>query len=291
MMKRIVWSIIGVFVLPLTMGWSEEVYCRYELGGQTSYGRVYGEKIQPLNHAPWNGGIETGQKVDLNQVQLLHPSEPQKIIGLSGSYKEAWPEGKVPFKTIRWFLKPPSSAANPKDDVILPSSVDILQVETELVIVIGKKIKDGTPEEAKDAIFGYTAANDIVGEVTSYHQVQGEPLNQVEPLLPTCLKMGDGFAPFGPFIHRGVDWRDHKRTLKITNSKTGKNLYYEHNTPNMVYTPEKIVSDISRVFTLDPGDIILTGTTQALPAEEGDIMEVTVEGLGTVINQVKKSKS
>ncbi len=279
--------IIGLFLsLVVVIGWSEEIYCRYELNERVFYGKVEGDMIAQLTNAPWAGGIPAGLKVEKERVRFLHPSEPQKIIGLAGSYKEAWEEGKKPFKTVRWFLKPPTSAASPGDDVILPAALDELLVETELAIVIGKRVKNADEKKAQDAIFGYTVANDIVGSVDSYHKIQGEPLDQEETLLPFALKHGDNFSPYGPFIYCGVDWNNRERTLIVSNEEKGKKEIYKHTTANLVYTPAKMVSDLSRVFVLEPGDVIFTGTSAALPAHAGDRMEVTVEGLGTIVNHV-----
>jgi len=263
------------------------VYCRYSFNNQIHYGKVDGQVIHTLDKAPWNGGQKTGETVPLNKVRLLHPSEPRVILGLAGSYQEAW-KGKQPYKTVRWFTKPPGAAASPGDDVVLPASLDEVEVEVELVIVIGKKVKDATEAEAKEAIFGYTVGNDIVGSVDSYHRLQGEPLDQKETLLAPGLKIGDRFEPFGPFIYRGVDWRNRKRTLRITNPKTHKNTLYEHTTSHLVYSPEKIVSDLSKVLTLWPGDIISTGTTESFPAVDGDVVEVSIEGLGSLRNKIVK---
>ncbi|MEW6237619.1 MAG: fumarylacetoacetate hydrolase family protein [Candidatus Omnitrophota bacterium] len=269
---------------------SEEIFCRYQLKDKVFYGQVDGNTIHQLSRAPWDGGKATGKTDALDKVRLLHPSEPKKIIGMSGTYKEAWEGGKTPFKTVRWFMKPSTTAASPGEDVVLPASLDELQVETELAIVIGKRVKNASLEEAKAAIFGYAAANDIVGDPTSYHRIQGEPLDQPETLLPASLKHGDQFSPYGPFIHRGVDWNNRKRTLIVTHADTGEKEIYEHNTSSMIYTPEKIVSDLSRVFSLDPGDVILSGTTKALPARAGDVMEVEVEGIGKLVNRVAPGK-
>lgn len=286
-MKRFLFAVLILVLLPLAFSWGEEVYCRYEAAGAVHYGKVEGESIHQLDQAPWDGGQATGRTIPVKEARLLHPSVPQKIFGISGSYKEAWAGGKKPFNTIRWFLKPPSAAASPDEDVILPASLDELEVETELVLVIGKRVKNAGLDEAKESIFGYTVGNDIVGSATSYHRVNGEPLDQPEALLGPGLKIGDGFAPFGPFIHRGVDWRNRERALKVSNPSQNKELIYKHNTSNMLFPPEKIVSDLSRVCVLEPGDIIFTGTTAALPARAGDIMEITVEGLGTLVNRVK----
>ena len=285
-MKKI-WIVILLLIMaPVLCGWSADVFCRYEYKGEIHYGQVKDGVIHELSKAPWDGGKETGETIGKDDVRLLHPSVPQKIIGMAGTYKEAWADGAEPYNTVRWFLKPPTAAAAPNEDIVLPAALDELMVETELLIVIGKRIKNAGLEEAKDAIFGYSIANDIVGSVSSYHRVNGEPFDQKETLLAPALKQGDGFNPFGPFIYRGVDWRDRERTLIVTNEKTGKRLVYTHNTSNMIYTPEKIVSDLSCVFSLNPGDIICTGTTEALPARAGDRMEVRVEGLGVIVNHV-----
>lgn len=289
-MKRIGLLFFILVLVPVMGLWSEEVYCRYQAGSDVFYGRVDGGTIHQLSAAPWASGKETGQSIAVKQVKLLHPSEPQKILGMSGTYKEAWKGGKKPFNTIRWFLKPPTSAASPNEEVVLPAAVDLLQAESELVIVIGKPVKNASEKEAKEAIFGYSVGNDLVGDVTSYHRIQGESDDQVETLLPPGLKMGDGFAPYGPFIHRGIDWNNRVRTLTVTNSKTNKNLVYKHSTSNLIFTPEKMVSDLSRVFSLNPGDVIFTGTTDVLPAQAGDVMEVGIEGLGSIVNPVKAAQ-
>jgi len=289
-MKHICLLVLVLLVVPAMGLWSEEVYCRYQNGTDVSYGRVDGDTIHSLNAAPWAGGKETGQSIGIKEVKLLHPSEPQKIIGISGSYKEAWAGGKKPFNTIRWFLKPPTSAASPGEAVVLPAAVDLLLAEVEVVVVIGKPVKNASIEEAKEAIFGYCVGNDLVGDVTAYHRIQGESDAQVETLLPPGLKMGDGFAPYGPYIYRGLDWKNRERTLTVTNSKTNMKQVYQHNTSNMIFPPEKIVSDLSRVFSLNPGDVIFTGTTGVVPAQAGDVMEVSVEGLGSLINPVKAAE-
>ncbi|NOY57331.1 MAG: fumarylacetoacetate hydrolase family protein [Calditrichaeota bacterium] len=279
--------LLSIFGLAATYAVAEDmVYCRFSYKESVHYGRVKGKKIYVLDKAPWSGGQETGQVVPLNKVRLLHPSEPRVILGLGGSYQEAWKDNGTPYKTVRWFTKPPTAAASPGDDIVLPASLDEIKVEVELVIVIGKTVKDADEAEAQQAIFGYTVGDDVVGSVDSYHRIQGEPQDQKEGLLPPGLKIGDHFAPFGPFIHRGIDWRNLERTLRITNPETDKNVLYKHNTSHLVYSPAKIVSDLSKVLTLSPGDIIFTGTTQSFPAVDGDVVQVSIKGVGECVNRV-----
>lgn len=258
---------------------NSQVYCRYVQNTVAHYGKVTGKVISELDKAPWAGGRVTGKKVALNSIKLLNPSQPQVIIGLAKSYKNSW-KGKTPFKTVRWFIKPPGSAGSPGADVILPAALDEVKVEVEMVIVIGKKVKNAGLEEAGKAIFGYTIGNDIVGLVDSYHRVQGEPLNQPEKVLATGLKIGDGFEPFGPFIFVGGNWKNRKKELIITSPDGKQRVRFQENTSNLLYSPAKIVSDLSRVLTLSPGDIISTGTGKSFIAGVGDSVSLSIEGYG-----------
>lgn len=261
------------------------VYCRYEYENEIHYGEVVDNLVYELDAEPWLGGSKTGHFVDIEEVKLLHPTKPQVILGLGRAYKNSW-EGKTPFKTVRWFLKPPSSAASPGEEIILPKSLDEVKVETELVIVIGKKVKDADEKTAADAIFGYTIGNDIMGNADSYHRIEGEPLDTKENLLGPGLKIGDKFAPFGPFIYTGIEWQNRDWSLVIENDKTNKKLVHKDNTSNLVYPPAKIVSDLSKMLTLNPGDIIFSGTSKSMIAGNGDVVTVTIDGLGTLINRI-----
>jgi 2-keto-4-pentenoate hydratase/2-oxohepta-3-ene-1,7-dioic acid hydratase in catechol pathway len=100
------------------------------------------------------------------------------------------------------------------------------------------------------------------------------------------LKLGDKFAPYGPFIYSGADWRDRKRTLTITDASGETRVAYEHNTSALLHPPEKIVSDLSRVLTLEPGDVIFSGTTKAFIIEAGETVKTEIEGFGVVENLI-----
>lgn len=264
-----------------------EKYCRYD-DGESHYGKVAGDVIYELNKAPWKGGTETGVSVNLADIKLLAPSEPATIIGLGKSYSESW-IGKVIPKGVRWFIKPPTAAAADGDDVVLPPSLDEVKVEPELVIVIGKKIKNVEEKEAELAIFGYTIGNDIVGLVDSYHKLQGDPLDIPESILATGLKACDGFQPFGPFIFRGIDWKNRNVMLDVSYGNSDETIHYEQNTKTFLYTPAKIVSDMSKVLTLLPGDIISTGTIKSFPVRPGAVVMISIDGMGQLINKITSS--
>ena len=281
-------SIIILFLIIMTTTNAQvEKYCRYN-DGESHYGKVVGDVIYELNNAPWQGGTETGESVNLTDVKLLAPSEPSTIIGLGKSYSESW-IGKVIPKGVRWFIKPPTAAAANGDDVVLPPLLDEVKVEPELVIVIGKKIKNADEQEAEQAIFGYTVGNDIVGLVDSYHKLQGDPLDMPESILATGLKACDGFQPFGPFIYTGIDWKNHNVMLDVEYDNSDETIHHEQNTKTFLYTPAKIVSDISKVLTLSSGDIISTGTIKSFPVRPGAVVKITIDGMGQLINKISSS--
>ncbi|OGU54679.1 MAG: hypothetical protein A2V66_17650 [Ignavibacteria bacterium RBG_13_36_8] len=262
----------------------EEIFCRYD-DGRIHYGKVIGEIIAELDKAPWEDGKVTGKTKNLTDVKILTPSEPRTIIGLGKSYSESW-IGKVIPKGVRWFIKPPTSAAANGDDIVLPPSLDEVKVESELVIVIGKKIKNADEKEAEQAIFGYTIGNDVVGTVDSYHKLQSDPPDMPESILATGLKACDGFQPFGPFIYRGIDWKNRNVVLDVSYENSDEKIHHEQNTKTFLYTPAKIVSDMSKVLTLSPGDIISTGTIKSFPVKPGAVVKITIDGMGQLVNNI-----
>ena len=262
-------------------------YCRFEKDGEIHYGKELSGKVYELKHAPWISYEMTGRNYDLEEVKLLYPSEPKVIAGLIKSYKQSWKDKTAP-KTIRWFLKPPLAAGIPGSPIVLPASLDEIKVEVEMVIVIGKQVKDADEAEAGKAIFGYTLGCDIVGTTESYHKLNNEPPDPSETALSLGLKACDGFEPYGPFIYKGVDWQNRKAVLKITND-SGTFVNYEDNTSNLMYKPEIIVSELSKVMTLSPGDIISSGTGKSFIAKPGDEVYLSIEGLGEFTTKIEKN--
>ena len=279
--------VVAYFSLISVLMSQTKQYCRFEYNGKIQYGIVIGEKVHGLKEAPWLSNDESGVAVNLDEVRLFYPSEPNVIIGLSKSYKTSW-ENKTPPKFVRWFIKPSTSAAGDGEEVVLPALVDEAKVECELVIVIGKTVKNADMEEASKAIFGFTLGNDIVGSTDSFHKLQGEPLDMKEGVLGPGLKVGDKFEPFGPFIYTGIDWRDHGWTIKIDNESTNKHIEYDGNTNELLYPPALIVSQMSEMMTLKPGDIISTGTAKSFLVSNGDIVTLEMDGIGKLINKIVK---
>lgn len=282
--------LLSAFLLPalaaLAAFATGATFCRFETNGITAYGEVINDQVHVLTDAPWAEGTRTGESLALDEVHLLAPSEPSLIAGLSKSYRSAWPDGDEP-PAVRWFIKPPGAAAAPDATLVLPDFLDEVKVEVELVIVIGKTVKNVSPKEAVSSIFGYTIGNDMVGQVGSFQRLTGDSPDRAENVLATGLKAGDGFAPFGPFIHTEVDWRDRGKILEITSDNPDRVISDPTNTSDLIYAPEKIVSDLSRVMTLRPGDIIFSGTNKSYPVRAGDRVRIAIDGIGTITTVIK----
>ncbi|MFA3782233.1 fumarylacetoacetate hydrolase family protein [Melioribacteraceae bacterium 4301-Me] len=262
-------------------------FCRFIYKDKIYYGLVEGDSIFALNTEPWNNFQKSNNPIQKEKVKLLNPTNPRTIVGLIKSYKQSW-EGKNPPKTVRWFIKPPNAAGIPGNDIVLPLSLDEVKVEVEMIIIIGKKIKNGNEIDAKEAIFGYTVGCDVMGNQSSFHRINNEPQDADENALGLGLKACDGFEPYGPFIYKKVDWQNKKTFLQITNGE-GKNIInYEDNTSNLLYSPEKIVSDLSKVMTLSPGDIISSGTGKSFIAKVGDTVNLQIENLGGFSFKIEK---
>jgi 2-keto-4-pentenoate hydratase/2-oxohepta-3-ene-1,7-dioic acid hydratase in catechol pathway len=218
------------------------------------------------------GAEETaGAPVPLAGVEFLAPCAPGKMICLWNNFHAAAEKnGWTPPEHPLWFLKPDSALADPGATVALPEGVRRVVFEGELGIVIGRECRRAGLEEAEAAILGYTCVNDLTAL---------DPLN-ANPAFPqwTRAKGHDGFGPFGPVIATGLDWR----ALAVTVLVNGRE---RQNYPcsDMILDPPTIVSLLSRDVTLNPGDVIACGTSLgARPVKAGDVVEVVIEGIGTL---------
>jgi 2-keto-4-pentenoate hydratase/2-oxohepta-3-ene-1,7-dioic acid hydratase in catechol pathway len=287
MLKKYFLAIAGLIILCAfsVTAQNKKVFCRYEKDGAVYYGKVEGNEVYQLDNAPWDGGKETGVKSSLDDVKLLTPTQPHVIIGLIKSYSDSWKDKQAP-ESIRWFIKPSSAAATSGEDIVLPDAVDQLKFENEMVIVIGKKIKDVGVKVAKSAVFGYTVGADIEGNPDSYYKLHNEKPEANKTALTLGLKIGDRFSPYGPFITQGVDWKKSMKHVHITNKESGKDITYEHNVSDLMYSPAEIVSQLSKVLTLMPGDVIYSGSAKVFPIDPGDVIDLSIDGLGRMVNKI-----
>lgn len=246
---------------------------RYEFNNQLSYGKIIGDKIQPLKGNLFGELKPGGTPISLSSVKLLLPTDPQKVfaVGMNFSSHLSSPSNSAP----PLFLKLPSSLIASGEVVNLPSDANNVHFEGELVLVIGKQAKNVNEAQAENVIFGVTVGNDLT-----------ERDWQAMDLQWMRSKASDGFGPVGSVITVGVDYNN----LLLTTKLNGQ-IVQQENTRNMIHKPTKVVSYLSRYFTLMPGDLIYMGTpgrTKAL--ENGDVVSVEIEQVGRVENEIRQSQ-
>jgi 2-keto-4-pentenoate hydratase/2-oxohepta-3-ene-1,7-dioic acid hydratase in catechol pathway len=251
-------------------------YVRYDDGGTVSYGIEDGESIHQLDAAPWEGGKQTGRRVDASDVTLLAPAEPSKVIAVGYNYishrEEMSHEEPRPIpEHPPLFLKLPTSITGPGTDVVYPKDANDLHFEGELVVVIGKTASKVPPDDAGDYIFGVTAGNDI-----------SERSWQANDLQWLRAKASDTFGPLGPAVVTGLDYLD----LRVQTRLNGETMQ-DQSSIDHIHDIHAILSFVSQYVTLYPGDIIYTGTPGSTAAmKPGDVVEVEVEGVGVLRNRI-----
>lgn len=248
---------------------------RFSLDGSIRWGLVKDDLVMVLREEPWNGIKDSfEEKLPISKVKLLSPSLPTKIIALGLNYRDHAEETGFPIpKEPLIFLKPPSAVIGSGDTILIPKDVGRVDYEAELAIVIGKRCKNISKEEAPNYILGYTCFNDVTAR--SLQSKDGQW---------TRSKSFDTFAPVGPWISTEVNPLD----LSIKLYLNGE-LRQNSRTSRMIFNVYEIVSFVSRIMTLEPGDIIATGTPSGIgPIKDGDEVIVEIEGIGRLVNYVKE---
>ena len=249
-------------------------YVRYSLGGETSYGILDGETIRELSGDLFDLPQPTGKTVALKDVALLAPCEPGKVIAVGLNYKSHIgdsPSAEYP----GLFAKYPTSIIAHEANIILPEDAQNTHYEGELVVVIGKKAKNVSVEDAPDYIFGVTAGNDV-----------SERAWQRADLQWLRAKASDTFGPMGPAIVTGLNYND----LLLETRLNGETRQSQR-TADLIFDVDTLVSYISRYITLNPGDVIFTGTPgRTAKMEPGDVVEIEIEGIGILRNTVTRAK-
>ena len=217
-----------------------------------------------------------GSRVKYNDVKILEPVIPSKIVNFGWTYAEHAKEtgGRANLKEPFLFLKPTSSVIPDQGEIILPSSDLTKQVEMEgeVALIIGKRGKNIKEEEALEYVFGCTIFNDVTAR----------DLTRADPQF-TRGKGFDTFGPLGPCIVKGVD----PTNLKIVTTLNGK-VVQEGNTNQMSLSIPFLISWISKVMTLEPGDVLATGSPSgSCPMKSGDIVVIEVQQIGKLCNYVK----
>ena len=245
-------------------------YVRYSVAGTVSYGILEGEVIRELSGNLFRSPARTGRSVPLTQVTLLAPCEPGKVIAVGLNYKSHL--GERPAAAYPGlFAKMPSSIVGPGADIVYPTDAENLHYEGELVVVIGRRASNVMVADAAQYIFGVTAGNDV-----------SERNWQRQDLQWFRAKASDTFGPLGPAIVTGLDYNDLLLQTRLNGA-----VVQSQRTKDLVFDVATIVSYISRYVTLEPGDVIYTGTPGTTqPMRPGDVVEVEIEGIGVLRNRV-----
>lgn len=253
---------------------------RFTTGDDPRYALVEGgpgaEELVVISGDPIYTAVQpTGERVPLSDdaVRLLAPVIPRsKIIGVGRNYAAHAAEmgNDLPVVPLL-FLKPNTSVIGPDDPIVLPAWTEEVEHEAELAVVIGKVTKNVTAERALDHVFGYTVANDVTAR----------DAQRAEPQW-TRAKGFDTSCPLGPWIVPGLDVSDLAVRARVNGQPR-----QDGRTSQLIFDVAYLVSYISEVFTLLPGDVILTGTPAGVgPIVDRDIVEVEVEDIGVLRNPV-----
>jgi 2-keto-4-pentenoate hydratase/2-oxohepta-3-ene-1,7-dioic acid hydratase in catechol pathway len=252
---------------------------RYELvegKSKPKYGWLLDDKVGEISGNVFGRYKRNEVQTPVADVRLLAPSEPSKIVCVGRNYVEHAKElgNEVP-KVPLTFLKPPSSIIPNGGTVILPPQSSQVEHEAELVVVIGKRGRNITTEQAKKYIFGYTIGNDVTAR--DLQKTDGQW---------TRAKGFDTFCSFGPWIDTEFDPADAVITCRVNGQ-----MRQMASTRDMVFNVGTLIAYISSVMTLEPGDLIFTGTPAGVgELKNGDEVVVEIEGLGVLKNPVKSAE-
>ncbi len=233
-------------------------------------------KVGLVHGTPFGERQREEPTLSLNDIHLLAPVTPSKIICVGRNYAAhaAEHQAEVPEVPLI-FLKPPSAVIGPNDTIFLPPQSKQVEHEAELAVVIGKRGRWIASEDAFTYVVGYTIANDVTARDLQRRDGQW-----------TRGKGFDTFCPLGPWIETDFDPADALITCRVNGE-----MRQMGSTRDMVFRIPQLISFISSVMTLEPGDVILTGTPAGVaPLQDGDTVEIEIEGLGILHNPVKAEK-
>lgn len=249
---------------------------RYEKNGKIFYGELDGERIHPLVGDLGSLGRAKNQStISTDSVRILAPVLPTKIIAIGPGHKDIIPAGREAPERPYLFFKPSSAVTNPFDPIIYPPEVSNILYELEVAIVIGRKAHRVSESEAENHILGYTCCNDVTagslqkdwGTQFSYH-----------------WKAYDTFAPLGPVVATDLRIEGLGMTSRINGVVHGDTKV------SLIYSPADLVSWISHIMTLNPGDVIATGAAAQADLKPGDRVDIEIEGIGILSNPVVSAK-
>lgn len=260
------------------------------MDGRVRFGLLRGEElVQPVKGSPFAaaegaGGLRAGGSrapelepdgppLPLAEVRLLAPCTPTKIVAAGLNYRDharelgmALPEEPI------LFMKPSTAVIGPEEEIVLPAMSRQVDYEAELAAVVGRRCRDLSPEQVPQYLLGYTCFNDVTARDLQNKDGQW-----------TRAKAFDTFAPLGPCIADEIDPDDAAVELYLNGERRQSST-----TRNLIFSVAELVSFVSRIMTLEPGDVIATGTPSGIGSlSPGDVVEVVIAGIGRLRNRVR----
>lgn len=242
-------------------------FIRYSKNKPEYRGILDGDRIKRINGTIFHDYAVTDDYENIADVKILPPVLPSKIFGIRANYGSAKSES-IP----SIFMKPASTVIAHNEKIIIPEDIKDVRIEGELAVIIGKKCRNVSKEHAMHYILGYTIANDVTAP------------SAMTDITVTIGKFYDTFLPLGQCIVTDI-------LADNLNIKTFLNdsLVQEGSTKDMIFNIPEQISFLSKISTLMPGDVILTGTpSPSVSVKKGDKIEIQIESLGSLINYVDK---
>ena len=251
-------------------------FIRFQQNDRIAYGRLEGDTVHVLSGDLFDSREESGETLPLSDVTLLAPTQPSKVLCVGFNYRDHAEEFNTPIpEQPNIFMKPVSAVTGPEAPVYFPKTmVKQVDYEAEMVLVIGKRARHVSVEDAPNYVLGYTIGNDVTARDLQ------DPTKQW-----TICKGFDTFAPIGPWIETAVD---PKAGLDISSWVNGQRRQHS-NTRNLIFDAPYLIHYLSQVMTLEAGDVIFTGTPSGIgPVNPGDVMEMRIQGIGSLCNSVEQ---
>lgn len=248
------------------------IFCRFTTGNDAHYGIVENHQVFEIEPDPFSKFETIRDPLPVSKVRFLAPVLPSKIVAIGVNYREHGKEmnHEIP-QEPKIFLKPASAVLDPEEPICYPSISQRVDYEAELAVVIKQRAKNINEKDAEKYIFGYTCFNDVTAR--DLQQKDGQW---------SRAKGFDTFAPLGPWIVSDLDVSN----LSIESYLNGE-LKQSANTRELIFKVPFLISFISQVMTLEPGDVIATGTPPGIgPMQPGDEIVVRIEGIGVLRNYV-----
>jgi 2-keto-4-pentenoate hydratase/2-oxohepta-3-ene-1,7-dioic acid hydratase in catechol pathway len=265
------WLFKGILFSRSERNYSMKII-RYQDGPNIRWGVIEEKMVREMEGDPFGHFHLSSKAKKAEEVRLLSPCLPSKVVALGLNYRDHAAELKMePPKEPLLFLKPSTSVIGPGEPIVYPKMSKRVDYEAELAVVI-RKIAKAVPEDrAAEYVLGYSCFNDVTARDLQPKEGQW-----------TIAKSFDTFAPIGPWIVTDID----PHRLEISSYLNGERRQHS-NTKNLIFGPHQLVSFISRVMTLLPGDVIATGTPSGIgPMVVNDKIDIVIEGIGTLSNTV-----